>query len=164
MQLDVTAARRILELGEPLVSGDKAMATFDNRDWPGDAQRRPLNVRHLLQQTARELRVVWSTRRTNLWLSVVAVPLALTASVLVGDWLAAIPLIAGAIACAPGQRREWIMALELGLVGAEWCYVGASALATWPDRRLLVGAVWIGCAAALAFFGLENRRGSRRLR
>lgn len=82
----------------------------------------------------------------------------MNAAALTENWWLWIPLTLGAAACTPNWHWSWVLSLELGLVGTEWTYVGATALATWPTRRPLIGVVWGGAALALAVAGMLNRR------
>jgi len=48
--------------------------------------------------------------------------------------------------------------LPLAAIGTEWAFVGVNALITWPESRLIVGAVWAGVALAFAIAAKANRR------
>ena len=96
------------------------------------------------------VRLTWVERRDRPWLALVAVPLAMNASGLTQLWWLWIPLLAGAAACTPAWRWSWVLGFQLGVVGTEWAYVGATSLAQWPTQRPLVGAIWAGVVLYLA--------------
>jgi len=95
-------------------------------------------------------RLTWSQRRDRPWLALVAVPLAMNASGLTQLWWLWVPLLAGAAACTPAWRWSWVLGFQLGVIGTEWAYVGATSLAQWPAQRLVVGAIWAGVVLYLA--------------
>jgi hypothetical protein len=133
-----------------------------------------LGQRHtvILRPTLREQiwdRICWAIirRRERPWLTLVAVPLALAATmdvavVLNGGavFLSWAPLILAAWWWAPRSApRAWLLAIEAGVLGVQWSLLGASALAAWPNSRMTTGAVWAGSAAVLAvvLFGARHR-------
>lgn len=99
----------------------------------------------------------WSARRERLWLGLVAVPLAETATGLLDLWWTWPVLLVVAWACMRSWHWLWLLSLELGFVGAIWAAVGVSALAHFPNDRLLVGALWAAFPLALAGAGTMNR-------
>lgn len=87
-------------------------------------------------------------------LSMLGVPLAITASLLTQSWWCLPGLTLCAWWWAPRRRgSEWIVAVGRGLIGAEWALVGSSALARSPDDVWLVGAFWVLGAGALGLLG-----------
>lgn len=52
----------------------------------------------------------------------------------------------------------WCLAVEAGVIGAQWAYLGAAALVYWPTHRLVVGGCWIAYAAGLAGLSYLARR------
>jgi len=100
----------------------------------------------------------WQARAERAWLGIVGVPLAEIATGLLDLWWTWVPLTAVAWACLPKWRWSWLLALELGFVGAMWAAIGATALAHFPDHQLLVGVLWALFPLALAVVGIANRR------
>lgn len=110
-----------------------------------------------------------AARTARPWLALVAVPLAITASMdamagLAGSgllWLTWLPLAFAAWWWAPwrGGEFRWafLLALEAGVIGIQWSLIGAFALGGWPDSRLLVGSTWIAAALAIAAAAGLNR-------
>jgi len=103
--------------------------------------------------------VALSSRRSRPWIAMVAVPLAMTATMLLLDWWAwpALGLCAWWWADR-SWRWTWLVAVEAGLVGTQWAFIGAYGLADFPNHRGIVAAVWIGFASALAGASWLNRR------
>jgi len=98
-------------------------------------------------------------RRSRPWTAMVAVPLEMVATMLVLAWWTW-PILG---ICAwwfadRSWRWTWLVAMEAGLVGTQWAYIGVYSLADFPNHRTAVAAVWIGYAAALAFVSWLNRR------
>jgi hypothetical protein len=80
----------------------------------------------------------------------VAVPLAMVASMMVFLWWCWPPLIVVAWWFADRRWRwTWIVAVEAGVDGTLWAYTGATALGYFVEARLLVAAIWIGFALLL---------------
>jgi hypothetical protein len=104
------------------------------------------------------IRADWSARRERLWLGLIAVPLAMTASGLVGLWWPWPALLVGAWACMRSWHWLWLLALELGVVGVVWGVVGATYLAKYPDDRPVTAVAWMAVPLALSGGGLRNRR------
>jgi hypothetical protein len=104
------------------------------------------------------MKAAWRARRERLWIGLVAIPLAETATALLSMWWAWPALLFIAWACTRSWRWFWLLSLELGFVGATWAEVGAIALAHFPDDRLLVGVIWAAVPLALAGAGTTNRR------
>ena len=99
----------------------------------------------------------WTLRRDRPWLGLIAVPLAMNASGLMHLWWQWVPLLLGAAACTPKWRWSWILSFQLGALGTEWAYLGATSLAQWPMQRLMVGAIWAWVALCLAGTANLNR-------
>ncbi len=90
-------------------------------------------------------------RQTRPRLVNVAVPLSVAASIMSEQWWALLPLSVCAWWWAPRHRGwEWAVAIGRGLITAEWAIVGAYALGAFPERRMVVGAVWVLAAVLLA--------------
>ncbi|HCG01493.1 MAG TPA: hypothetical protein DEV93_13225 [Chloroflexi bacterium] len=111
-------------------------------------------------------RSVTTARAERTWLALVAVPLAMTASMdviaLDGSpplWIAWLPLAGCAWWWAPRREFRWafLLAVEAGGFGVQWSLVGAFALAEWPGSRNLVGGLWIGTALLIAGGAALNR-------
>ena len=122
----------------------------------------PPLARSSVQRTTSLLRSslesVLAQRKDRLWLSLVAVPLALTAAMLAGAFTLVIPLT---LLAAWWGSQEWLLAWLVGIMeacfGIQWGYVGAYALATYPQDRPLVAGLWIAYAALVAAVGAVNR-------
>ena len=121
------------------------------------------------QRAATAVRLAWTHRRDRPLLAMIAVPLAMNASGLVSQWWLWIPLLLGAAACTPAWRWSWVLTFQLGAMGTEWAYLGATSLGHWPAQRFVIGATWTCVALYLAgaanlnrrFWELRRRRGSR---
>ena len=116
-----------------------------------------VDVAHV-QGAAGAVQLAWTQRRDRPWLAMVAVPLAMNASGLTQLWWLWIPLLLGAAACTPAWRWSWVLTFQLGAIGTEWAYVGATSLAEWPTQRAVVGATWTCVALYLAGAGNLNRQ------
>jgi len=103
----------------------------------------------------------WSKRKSRLWLAWVAVPLAMNAAGLTDLWWLWLPLLGLAGLWSPSWRWNWVLTLQLGIVGTEWAYVGVSALVAWRTQRALVGTIWAASALAIAMASIANRRYQR---
>jgi hypothetical protein len=100
----------------------------------------------------------WRSRRDRQWLALVAVPLAMNASALEALWWTWVPLLLCAVACTPAWGWVWAVTLPLAAIGTQWAFVGVNALITWPESRLIVGAVWASVALSFAIAAKANRR------
>lgn len=118
----------------------------------------PASALQTLISIAHAVKSAWQSRRERVWIGVVAIPLAMTATGLLNLWTTWPVLLLCASACTPSWRWLWLLSLELGVVGVMWADVGATALARLPDDRLLVGAIWTTFPIALAGAGARNRR------
>jgi hypothetical protein len=103
-------------------------------------------------------RRVWAQRRERLWLTWVAVPLAMNAAGLEGLWWMWVPLVLVGAASSPSWRWNWVLSIQLGIVGTEWAFLGATSLGTWSSHQAVIGVCWTGAALALALAGIVNRR------
>jgi len=138
------------------------MRTHHLKSPSGVVQRRIRGIRGQQRAVAhlRDIRTdihdLVESRWPRPWLGMVAVPLEATACILVGYYnhvliWTFIPLAVAAWWWCPRESRWiWLLALQGGCVGAEWAFVGAAALAVFPNHLLLVGVIWGGFAAALA--------------
>lgn len=112
---------------------------------------------------AHQVRVAWATRPSRPWLSVLAAPLAMTAASLSGQWWAWALLIPTTVGWSPRERWVWVLAIQEGIVGAQWAYVGAASWAAFPTQHPLVALLWVAFPAALATTGWwSHRRAARR--
>jgi hypothetical protein len=112
------------------------------------------------------MRCATAARTERPWLALVAVPLAMTASMdaftLDGSpplWIAWLPLAGCAWWWAPRHEFRWtfLLALEAGGFGVQWSLLGALSLAAWPGSRGLVAGLWIGVALLVAAVSALNR-------
>jgi hypothetical protein len=141
-------------------AGQTVMATIKWFEGHRAPAVRPLRVTDIRAAAAAWLHSEWAARSDRPWLAVVAIPLAMVATVLAGEWWTVPPLLACAWWWSPRWQWTWVVACEQAMVGALWAYLGAINLASLPSHRLAVGAVWAGFAGALAFSGARLRRGS----
>ena len=121
------------------------------------ATRRVVNT-VTTQRAASSVHLAWTKRRDRPWLAIVAVALAMNASGLVAAWWLWVPLLLGAATCTPDWRWSWVLSFQLGIVGTEWAFVGATSLGQWPGQRLFIGASWALVALSLAVAAKLNRR------
>jgi hypothetical protein len=121
------------------------------------AARRVVNT-VATQRAASAVRLAWMQRRDRPWLAMIAVPLAMNASGLMQDWWLWIPLLLGAAACTPAWRWSWVLSFQLGAIGTEWSYVGATSLGQWPGQRYFIGAAWAFVGLLLAVAAQLNRQ------
>jgi len=150
---------------EPLKVG----STMRNLDCPLNfsriAVRDSLARGHIaVQRTESSLRALLAKRQDRLWLSLVAVPLAMTAVALQFDLRLLIPI---AFACWWWASKEsqwlWLLGLIEGSFGIAWAYLGATLLAEFPSNQFAVGVGWAAYALVVAVGGGVNRwRFSRR--
>lgn len=111
------------------------------------------------------VRQVVGARRPFPWLAMLGVPLAGVLAFASAQWWAVVPLALCAWWWAPGDDSwAWLTATFLGIIGAGWVTVGTTALTTWPDRRGLIVALWIGSGCALALVSALARRAGRAAR
>jgi hypothetical protein len=125
----------------------------------------PGDLREILRQVraARSrLFTLAHSRAARPRLGMLGLPLALVAALVASQWWAVIPLVACAWWWAPrAWGWEWLVAVGRGLIGAEWAYIGASALAAFPGDRVALGVWWAGVPAAFALVAAVRLRGGR---
>ena len=118
----------------------------------------PYQVHIAVQRAESSLRAVLSKRQDRLWLSLVAVPLAMIIATLQLDLWLLIPI---AILCwfwASSQSRWlWLLGITEGCFGIIWTYLGAYLLTEFPHNRIAVGAGWAAYALVVAIGGGVNR-------
>lgn len=103
-----------------------------------------------------------SARRTRAHLGMLGVPLAIAVALMSGYWWAIFPLTACAWWWAPRDWGwEWLDAVGRGVIATEWAYMGAGALAFFPDDRLAVAVAWVALPAALAVYAARRKGGDR---
>lgn len=100
----------------------------------------------------------WHARTDHPLIGVIGVPLLMTATGLSGLWWTWPPLLGVAAIATPAWRWTWVLSFQLAVIGTEWASVGASALASAPESRLLIGACWVAFPLALSALGSGNRR------
>jgi hypothetical protein len=151
-------AHRVMHLSLPIRIHDRTV-----RPEPTTSQIRShdsANACSVPHQTA--------SRAARPWLAMVAVPLGVTAVGALASidtpLLVCILVLSGAAWWwSPREHRwTWVLAIQGGLVGAEWAYDGATALSLWPSDRLVVDVAWCGFAVALAGCSLFVRFRERR--
>ena len=111
-----------------------------------------------VQRTDLTARALLAKRQDRLWLSLVAVPLAMiTAALQFGLWL----LIPIAVACWWWASSEsqwlWLLGLVEGCFGIMWSYLGVTLLTEFPHNQVPVGAGWAAYALLVAVGGGVNR-------
>jgi hypothetical protein len=95
---------------------------------------------------------VLARRQSRPLLGLVGIPLAMIAALLAQP-LCTVALVVCAWWWAPHDWGwEWLVAVGRGLIGLEWAYMGASALAAFADDRLVVSGVWVAAPAMLAAY------------
>jgi hypothetical protein len=122
-----------------------------------DGVLRPPRVDLLIRSASGTIAREWTDRRDNAWIGIVAVPLAMTATGLLGQWWSWPVLVIIAAAATRSWRWSWVLSIELGFVSTEWAFVGANALATWPSLLLPLGAVWAAFPTTLAVAVARHR-------
>lgn len=110
------------------------------------------------QRTESSLRALLAKRQDRLWLSLVAVPLAMITVALQFDLRLLIPI---AIACWWWASCEsqwlWLLGLIEGCFGIMWSFLGATLLAEFPHNQIAVGIGWAAYALVVAIGGCVNR-------
>lgn len=160
---DEPTKRRYRVPAAPLVRPSPAGVEKTNapQSWPRGAR-----VRGFLSRAAATVLRAVGKRPERPLLGLIAVPLAMNESmdaVVLSPqsrtWLAWLPLLFCAWWWAPRRQFRWtfLIALEAGALGAQWSYLGGVALATWPQSRGSVAAIWIGVALLLAGGAALNR-------
>jgi hypothetical protein len=110
------------------------------------------------QRTDLTLRALLAKRQDRLWLSLVAVPLAMIIVALqLQLWL----LIPIAVACWWWASSEsqwlWLLGLIEGCFGILWSYLGVTLLAEFPHNQIAVGVGWAAYALVVTIGGAVNR-------
>ncbi len=113
-----------------------------------------VGLRHVLESGCR----AWAARRDNGWVGVVAVPLAMTATGLIGQWWTWPILLAVAACLTRAWRWSWLLSLQLACVGTAWAVIGINWLTAFPSAMLFVGFGWAAVPLVLALAGVEHRR------
>jgi hypothetical protein len=113
----------------------------------GEAQRAHSLARSLIAK-----------RQDKPWLSLVAVPLALTAATVSLQLWMTPPLLA---LCWYWGSKDgdlaWLLGITEACFSVVWAFLGAYMLAALPQDRLLVGLLWIAYAGIVAVPGGINR-------
>ena len=109
-----------------------------------------------------DLSMEWSERRDDPLFGLVAVPLAMTATGLLGQWWTWPLLTIEAAIVTRAWHWSWIGALETAFIGTEWAWVGATALASWASMTLTIGVIWAAFPAVLAVAVARHRHQSLR--
>jgi hypothetical protein len=98
-------------------------------------------------------------RTARPWTAMITVPLAMTATSLLVLWWTWPPLLLCAWWwSARSSRWTWVMAVEAGVLGTQWAYLGVYALGSWPTDLLLVGIAWTAYPLLLALVCWRVRR------
>lgn len=122
-----------------------------------------IRVVSLLRTTAKRVltlgHAVTERRHDRPWLSLVAVPLAMTgATVSLQLWfLPALILLAWWYAPTDSVIVTLLAVLE-ACFGVQWAIIGATCLAAFPAHVYLVGALWAAYAGVVVVLGGINRR------
>lgn len=122
----------------------------------------PVTIEPLIARTTTRLVREWHARTERPLIGVISVPLLMTGTGLSGLWWTWPPLLGVAWVATPAWRWTWVLSFQLAVIGAEWASVGAVALASAPESRLLVGVAWAAFPLALSALGRGNRRLFRR--
>jgi hypothetical protein len=137
------------------------MAVAEHAGGAAERRRPPLRPRLASTMSA----VAWSvsdamvSRMPLPRVALLGVPLAITASIVGGEWWMIAPL-AWCAWWALGENTgwSWLTAVLRGLIGAAWASAGVSALVAFPRATIGVGVLWAGSAGLLAIFSREPRR------
>src|SRR5665213_1187378 len=118
----------------------------------------PYQVHIAVQRTGCLARALLAKRQDRLWLSLVAVPLAMTIVALQLDLWLLIPI---AILCWFWASCEsqwlWLLGLMEGCFSIIWAYLGAYLLTEFPHNQIAVGGGWAAYALVVAVGGGVNR-------
>ena len=118
----------------------------------------PIKVNIALQRAETMARTLLAKRQDHLWLSLVAVPLAMTAVALQFELWLMVPI---AVVCwwwaSSASQWLWLLGIMEGCFGIIWAYLGAYLLAEFPHNRIAVGAGWAAYALVVAIGGCVNR-------
>lgn len=144
---------------EPLKVG----STMRNLDCPLNLNRIAVpdslsRVHIAAQRTESSLRALLAQRQDHLWLSLVAVPLAMTAVALQFELWLMVPIATVCWWWASSESQWlWLLGLTEGCFGIAWAYLGVYLLAEFPHNRIAVGAGWAAYALVVAVGGGVNR-------
>jgi len=118
----------------------------------------PYQVHIAVQRTGCLARALLAKRQDRLWLSLVAVPLAMIIVTLQLDLWLLIPI---AILCWFWASSEsqwlWLLGIMEGCFGIVWAYLGVYLLAEFPHNQIAIGAGWVAYALVVAVAGGVNR-------
>jgi len=118
----------------------------------------PIKVHIAAQRMGCFARALLAKRQDRLWLSLVAVPLAMIIVALQLELWLLIPI---AVACWWWASLEsqwlWLLGLIEGCFGIAWAYLGVYLLAEFPHNQIAVGAGWAAYALVVAIGGCVNR-------
>ena len=118
----------------------------------------PAQVHIAAQRTKSLARALLAKRQDRLWLSLVAVPLAMITVTLQLDLWLLIPI---AVACWWWASSEsqwlWLLGIMEGCFGVVWAYLGVYLLAEFPHNQIAIGAGWLAYALVVAVSGGVNR-------
>lgn len=118
----------------------------------------PYQVHIAAQRTGCLARALLAKRQDRLWLSLVAVPLAMIIVTLQLDLWLLIPI---AILCWFWASSEsqwlWLLGIMEGCFGIVWAYLGVYLLAEFPRNQIAIGAGWVVYALVVAVAGGVNR-------
>jgi hypothetical protein len=102
-------------------------------------------------------------RKAHPWTAMITVPLAMTAAMLLVLWWTWPPLLLCAWWWADHTTRwTWVVAVEAGLLGTQWAYLGVYAVSSWPRELILIGACWTAYPLLLALVCWQSRHRARR--
>lgn len=111
-----------------------------------------------VQRAETMARALLANRQDHLWLSLVAVPLAMIAVALQFDLRLLVPI---AILCwwwgSSSSQWLWLLGLVEGCFGIMWAYLGVTLLAEFPQHQFAVGIGWAAYALVVAVGGAVNR-------
>src|SRR5262245_1745948 len=129
----------------------------------GTTRHVPIPVRVITLGKA-ETEAATESRVERPWLAFVCCPLTMIAVALSGVWVALpVPMIASWW-WTPRWRWGCLVAVEEGVFGAQWAFVGSKGLSAFRDQLGTVGLIWIAGPLLLVMAGVwqRSRRGSPR--
>ncbi len=99
-----------------------------------------------------------AARRDRPYLALAALPLAMVAATMaLWLWLL-LPLTALCWYWASSEWRwTWLLGVMEACFGVQWAYIGAYCLATFPEQRILVGALWAAYPLVVAGVAAVSR-------
>jgi len=105
-----------------------------------------------------EARSLIAQRRDRARLSLIAVPLAMTAATAsLQLWLLPPLVFLGWYWGSKEESWLWLLGIQEACFTVVWVFLGAATLAALPQYRLLVGIGWIGYAGLMLMAGSVNR-------